>query len=686
MIRSAACLLALSLSASADYVVLTGFDDDDPYHEAARLLAAHHGTEHLIRFDPAKPDEVLPALRRIAPRHVAIVLRPEQIDVDSVRRILRMAAAVDDDPFVDFAFGYVTGATAQEAAAFVRNIVKASKEDRARKVGKASVWGGKHGCLATDGIYAAGAMRWPMRSLRFTAPDGKHGRDQDFIDAELASLEGCGAIIMGGHGMPGEIGTGPRAEDLAGLELFPAVAFNYACYTGVTGRYPERRYERGTFLHRMSHVEKKRSFALAMIRAGVTGYVAYVNPRPAGPEMSIEFQRVLAGATLGAARRRDYDKVCLGYLGFGERGIVAGDWPDGARVPAKDVDAVRHMMLDGATGGILYGDPAMRPYPGESELPLKVETKMRDGALAVTMRVDAGMAYVWCADPFRRFGKSMATKTCARVPLPDGWDTVTSVSVASATWGGADVETLEPVWAIETDRGRRYLHVKANFKREHRRGDIVVTVVARTDADSCARPRARGGRAPARARRRIGRGVRRRGGGRAVLLRHVRGNEGEALARGRDEAARRRRGEGRRPLHRPGGHRRRRSRGVADDGRWALSSCISTASGTGSSRRARPRSCAGARWTTARADGSGRRCTRRGRRSTRSSGATAVPASGCSSSRWRTRTRSRAASRRRIAPAVATGRAAASATGCPATRSCSSRPAASGRRARGRPT
>ena len=486
MLKTAIVLLALSLPALADYVILVGVDDKDPYSEAAQLLAKQHETDRILRFDPAKPEATAPKLRRIQPTHVAIVLRPEQIHVNSVRRFLKMSTTIDDDPFVDFEYGYITGGTAAEAVQFVKNIIRASKRKPLLRIGKAAVWGGNYKSLASDGTYQAGDLRFPMRSLRFVAPADGHDRDQEFIDRNLASLNECGAIIMGGHGMPWEIGSGPRAEDVAKLNLFPAVAFNYACHTGVTRTYPERKYESGTYVQRLFEIDAKRSFALAMIRAGVTGYVAYVNPRPAGPELSIDFQRVLAGATLGAVRRNDYNKIALGYLGHGEKGIVPPDWEDGLRQPANEVDAVRHMMLDGATGGILYGDPASRPFPEAkpNSLPLKVEAKTIGGALHVTMRVDASMVYVWCADPFRRFNeksRTMAMKTYARIPVPKEWKTVGAVEVGSATWAGNPIETLAPVWAVETDQGERYLHLKANFERTSKhRGDIVITLVCRS--------------------------------------------------------------------------------------------------------------------------------------------------------------------------------------------------------------
>ncbi len=414
---------------------------------------------------------------------MAIVLRPEQIEVNAVRRFLRFATTLDDDPFVDFAYGWITGATAEEALAFVDRIVAASKTTWPEPIARASVGGGQGGSQARNDTYEVGSLAWPRRVLRFNAPDGGHGRDQAFIDEHLDDLEGCGALLVGGHGMPWEIGSGPRAEDLEGLELFPAVAFNYACYTGVTGIWPQRHFEGGSYVYRLHEVERKRSFALAMIRTGVTGYVAYVNPRPAGPEMTCEYERVLAGASLGESRRRDYDKIALGYLGYDEPGVVPPAWVDGERHPRSAVDPVRHMMLDGATGGILYGDPALRPYPPRLDaLPLQSRVQRKGDELHITLTLKGRRAYEWGADPFRRFDEEqMAMKLYDRVALPDGLPTIRSVRVEAATWGPKAIDTLDPVWALETDQGRRYLHLKANFARGGR-GDISIRLVASPEA------------------------------------------------------------------------------------------------------------------------------------------------------------------------------------------------------------
>lgn len=483
--------LAVAAPAAADdarepYLVLAGFGPDDPYYAAARRLAEHHDGAHLMSFDVEAPCAIIDDLRRIEPRHVAFVLRPDQIHVNSVRAILKMATRVDADPFVDFEYGYITGATPEEADRFVKNIAEAARMSMPLVVGQSAVWGDRGDSTLSREPYLVGQCAYACRSLCFRAPDGAHGRDQAFIDANLDALEGCGAIIMGGHGMPWEIVSGPHASDIDRLDLFPAVAFNYACYTGVTSTYAELEFGKDQVRDRIRTIGSDRSFALAAIRRGVVGYVAYVTPRPAGPEMTVDFQKVLTGATMGAARRADYAKIALGYLGFGEAGIDPPEVVDGHGMPRAELDPVRHMMLDSATGGILFGDPSFRPFPPvEQVLPLRAASRVDGERLEVTLRLRGREASLWGADPYRRFDdatQQMAMKVYDRVAVPPGFGSIGDVRVDEATSGGTPIETLPVIWAEEQDQGNAYLHVKVNFARSAAHGDLEILVVA-TAAD-----------------------------------------------------------------------------------------------------------------------------------------------------------------------------------------------------------
>src|SRR5207249_900111 len=154
----------------------------------------------------------------------------------------------------------------------------------------------------------------PQLEGRLASP--KHlvneGRDTQFIKEFLPKLSGKSLVIFGGHGYPREVVGGPTWKDLAGLKLDSAVALNIACYTGVTETWFE--HDKKDHVVRKRKIPMSESFALALLRTGVIGYVAYVCERPAGPELFTDVSALVSeGMSLGDVRRRDYDKIVLGY-------------------------------------------------------------------------------------------------------------------------------------------------------------------------------------------------------------------------------------------------------------------------------------------------------------------------------------------------------------------------------------
>lgn len=478
----ACTLLATSLAAqTADYVVLVGVPEGDPFDRPATSLATHRQAR-LVRFDPPDLEPARAALRTAQPRHVAVVLRPDQLDFALARRFLQLATELDDDPFVDFEFGYITGRTAEDAQA----LVDAGQRRRPQPVGRvASVAGGADRSLTSTAPYAMrqrgipSLQIWSAGAERFPA----HGRDREFLDMHLRRLAGADAVTFIGHGMPNEVVGGPTPNELKDLKLTDAVVLNVACYTGVTERWFEEDWQEGRWRQRT--VAADDSFCLALLRTGVVGYTAYVCPRPAGPELDTDLAALLAGgASLGEARRRDYDKTVLGYLGFGHERLQLADVKDGQPL-APGRDAVHDIMLESATGGVLFGDPAVVPFvarPDDALVAIGVEAVGVD--LRVEAEVPAAALFLQCSDPTARFDGQMAMKVHARVPLGDRH--VRDVVVDSLQVGRARLPH-RVLWAIEDDHGQRYLQLKVNFARSERlRGNLALTARVLTTADAAA--------------------------------------------------------------------------------------------------------------------------------------------------------------------------------------------------------
>ena len=61
----------------------------------------------------------LPRLREIKPRYVAVVEKPENVSRDFVVDLNRMSREVDEDIYVDFLWGIITGIDADAALRLV---------------------------------------------------------------------------------------------------------------------------------------------------------------------------------------------------------------------------------------------------------------------------------------------------------------------------------------------------------------------------------------------------------------------------------------------------------------------------------------------------------------------------------------------------------------------------------------
>jgi hypothetical protein len=91
------------------YIVLSSVGSTDQYYQAAQAISTYRNAP-IIQFNPDSLDLLLPILINVAPRYVAIVIKPTQLDINFVRKFLMMSTQLDSDPFSDFSYGFITGA------------------------------------------------------------------------------------------------------------------------------------------------------------------------------------------------------------------------------------------------------------------------------------------------------------------------------------------------------------------------------------------------------------------------------------------------------------------------------------------------------------------------------------------------------------------------------------------------
>ncbi|MCP3858606.1 MAG: hypothetical protein GY704_03045, partial [Phycisphaeraceae bacterium] len=280
---------------------------------------------------------------------MVLVVRPTTLDVHFHYEILERASRLDGDSFVDFRLGYVTGATADDAVAFVEGIAKARKKGIPRTIlqfGPST----RPSPLSNPGPHA-----W---AKGFTLRRYSHAQDAKDVCEQLKGLRGIGILSAGGHGEPEGVAHGLRGAEIraAKLELFPALYFSGPCYCGVPGRWYKP--ERGLYVE--NTVPSSESFLLALIGAGATGVFAGLDP-DRGETNHREREDVIAGSTLGEASKNTYDDVVLAYR---RKALVLPRYVVGKRAPFRDI---HDNMISGAACRALFGLPTFRPFPSTEE-------------------------------------------------------------------------------------------------------------------------------------------------------------------------------------------------------------------------------------------------------------------------------------------------------------------------------
>jgi hypothetical protein len=446
------------------YLVLVDPGRGDEFLPAAKALAALHGAT-VRRFDPQRLDDLLPDLQKTPPRFVAFVLPSEKIDVDMAHDILTLATRVDDDPFVDFEYGFITGRDGAAALRFVERIAAAWRRDYGRTVAQFGTWEGVALPLGQP-LSALKALGFSGKDRYVKARDAEDVRRKAAREA-LATMTGADALVFFSHGYPDEMALCFKAKDLREwkADLSPAVLFNCACYNGAPGRWyapgPGGVADRGV-------VARDDSVALALLDSGIVGYFAGVDPWHGPLTMQVFYHVADDGLRLGEAAKRMYDRLTLDFLPGRIRYEPTLKTKD--RFAGEGTVNRRH---NGA-GMIFYGDPALAPFARTASRLATAEVRADGDQMRVTLGVrpvidgrpgaDFMFAVSRLTDYYsvktQNYEKELALEVNRVVPLPPGAKDVPLLRVASARSGDRDVPTGPPQLVAEDTPDGRLLHVR----------------------------------------------------------------------------------------------------------------------------------------------------------------------------------------------------------------------------------
>lgn len=461
--------IAARQSERADvYLVLTNLKPEDPYYKVVERIVAHRDASAVVSFsgDAFYSRQMLAALRKLQPDYAVFVTRPETLDPNFAYDAFEMSAMVDSDPFTDYLYGFVTGQSAAEALAFYERIIKAEGEraklpKRMLRCGPSTVDTCTKQQRPGDAGFAVTSLYWDSR---------KHDKSP-FMIQHLDKLRGNGVISMFGHGCPERVVHGYTPQMVRKSDLYPAVVFNGACYTGSTHRVindGDRRAARNSY----RTIEPGGSLCLAFLGSGVTAYFGAFSP-DRGNVSSYERQFAMtSGAPLGAVAKYSYDLIVMGNHGswFSFPRFYEGQ-------PNPVADGHRNhqtLQLIGNGTRVLFGDPQYQPFARQHDgyvQPEVVAQREREVTLRIVVHDAAPESffnvYHWLKD-----------RLYCKWKLPEGVDGIAGVELGKVVAGDLALKAARPIWRVEQTKRGRYLHLEVDIDKADSRKVIRVGAYA----------------------------------------------------------------------------------------------------------------------------------------------------------------------------------------------------------------
>lgn len=486
------------LKSQNDYLVLCSIaDTNDSYYQAA-LLLKNYRNGSLLFFSTNNLPLLQSQLTQVKPRYVALVMRPEEIDINFVRRFFMLSTYIDPDPFTDFSYGFITGATGQDAINFVQNIIMA--ETNHIELYPLHIGG-----------YVASSLNFVFQStgdfLQYLNPpvtniiyletnDNNIGRTYFLQNAYL--IENCKLLDIGHNGDPhmlwlfqgGNINPNPpiwsydstkienpqfaraglTSYDIATLNLYPAVAFNGACHSGEPKRVMVEDDIAATFgntngITQFYTMSDTFSFCLSILKTGITGYFAPCGANNANDQAEDVYHAFLYNEPLGDIHKRSNDGVVMGFFGNrpnfklyyqGQYNYGCDILSSGSFNPSQWSGAC--YMLGGKANRIYFGDPMFNPFSNNHSPSLNITQYTlewnKNNSVIVHLQFnkpDATTAYFPVWDKFH-FGN---TRIYIPVELPNYVVGIQNMQVISAS-GYYDTA----FFAFETFDNKSILHIE----------------------------------------------------------------------------------------------------------------------------------------------------------------------------------------------------------------------------------
>lgn len=480
------------------YFILATMGESDPFYQALLLLQDFRQAT-ILHFDPADLSGLLDKLKEIKPRYLALIMKPLELDINFARRFLMISTQVDDDPFADFSYGFITGANADDARQFVQNIIDAERGGIENQPLSISGW-----AASSLNLVYTSPFSWldylKYQSYHKIILECGNPATLDFFRDNTSLLEKRKLLSVGHNGDPHMLWLfegGNMVEDtwdfspelvenppvsrlgltshhIAGLSLYPAVALNGACHSGVL----KRALVEGDILATWGDTHGKIrfytmsdgfSFALNMLKTGITGYFAPIGSNNANDQSEDVYNLFLYQEPLGDIHKRSNDALVMGFLGNrpklrifkeGDSTFASETLPSGSYDPS-DFGPAKDAMLSGKANRIYFGDPMFNPFKNDTAPELRIISMDLTTIDSTTLRLEMVLnkpatAYpIW--DKFHHSGHRLYSSVELPIEFQDG----VNVEVLNASGYYHRI-----IHALEHFCGKVILHIEVDIPGE----------------------------------------------------------------------------------------------------------------------------------------------------------------------------------------------------------------------------
>ena len=297
-------------------------------------------------------------LKTIRPDFVTFVVHPEKIEDNFVGAVFEGLTTLDDDPYLDCPFGYITGATPSDALKLVLNT--AAAQAHPEKIPKKFVAiahtfeQNDLGPFATQKANRYKAYGYKTEQIN---PVDNSQQWLNKADREIQKLNGSSLVFLAGHGM-GNMSCAIAGNKFGDVILQSAIVVNGTCHSAVTNI----RYDSQDMFWTMqaNHINLEESVCLNFIKAGAIGQFAST-ASSSWPNVAFAITKFFnQGKPLGLALQESLnDKIRK--AGITKIKIIP--FRNGKKSPQAYGPDKNPGGIQSISRVILIGDPAYCPFP-----------------------------------------------------------------------------------------------------------------------------------------------------------------------------------------------------------------------------------------------------------------------------------------------------------------------------------